>query len=217
MATAADVRTRLCLITPPAYDATAFAPRLADALAGGDVATLIITASIDDPASLQAAAEKLVPIAGKRDVAALIHNDTRIAARSKADGVHVDTGRADLTAALETFRNKKIVGAGNISTRHDAMEIAEAEPDFLFFGRLDGDMADGIFPKSRGRAPWWCEGPVIPAIVMGGRTLASVDEAAEAGIEFVALSSAVWNDARSPAAAVAEVAERLASVRERAA
>ena len=36
------------MFSPHAYDAAAFAPRLADALAGGDVASLIISASIDD-------------------------------------------------------------------------------------------------------------------------------------------------------------------------
>lgn len=214
MANLADVRTRLCLVTPPAYDPAAFAPRLADALAGGDVASLIITAGGGD---LQRAAEKLVPIAEARGVAALVHNDTRIAARTAADGVHIDTSHDDIAAALDSLRNRKIVGAGNIATRHDALEIAESEPDYLFFGRLDGDVDDAIFPKALDLAAWWSSVTVIPAIVIGGRALPSVDEAAASGIEFVALSAAVFNDPRGPAAAVAEVAERLASVPEPAA
>jgi thiamine-phosphate pyrophosphorylase len=217
MANPADIRCRLCLVTPPAYDPEAFAPQLANALAGGDVASLIITANDKDPNALQHAAEVLVPIAEARGVAALIHNDTRIAARTKADGVHVDTGSEDLAVALETFRNKKIVGTGNAHSRHEALELAELEPDYLFFGRLDGDTADGIFPAALDLAAWWSSVTVIPAIVMGGRKLASVDEATANGIEFVALSSAVWGDARGPSAAVAEVAERLAKVRETAA
>ena len=217
MANPADIRCRLCLVTPPAYDADAFASRLADALAGGDVASLIITADEKDPTALQRAAEALVPIAEARGVASLIHNDTRIAARAKADGVHVDTGREDLAAALEAFGKKKIVGAGNARSRHEALEFAELEPDYLFFGRLDGDTDDGIFPAALDLAAWWSSVTIIPAIVMGGRKLASVDEAAANGIAFVALSSAIWDDARGPAAVVAEVAERLAMVREPAA
>ncbi len=214
MANLADLRCRLCLVTPSAYDAETFAPRLADALAGGDVASLIISADIGDPSTLQRAAAVLTPIAAARGVAAIIHNDTRVAARVGADGVHVDTGVDDLGAAHETFGNKKIVGAGNINSRHDAMELAEAEPDYLFFGRLNGDTADGIFPKALDLSAWWSSVAVIPAIVMGGRVLASVDEAAANGIEFVALSSAVWDDPRGPSAAVAEVVERLAAMRE---
>ena len=51
-------------------------------------------------------------------------------------------------------------------------------------------------------------------MIMGGRTLASVAEAAREGIEFVALCRAVWDDPRGPAAAVAEAEERLAASRE---
>jgi thiamine-phosphate pyrophosphorylase len=217
MANLAELRCRLCLVTPPAYDAEEFAPRLADALAGGDVASLIIAAGGNDPSTLQRAAAVLVPIAEARGVAALIYNDTRVAARTGADGVHIESGVNDVAAAVETFRKKKIVGAGNVGSRHDAMELAEAEPDYLFFGRLNGDTADGIFPKALDLASWWSSVALIPAIVMGGRALASVDEAATNGIEFVALSSAVWDDARGPSAAIADVAERLAAVREPAA
>jgi thiamine-phosphate pyrophosphorylase len=144
-------------------------------------------------------------------------NDTRIASRTGADGVHVESGLADVLGALDSFRKKKIVGAGNVPSRHDAMELAEAEPDYLFFGRLDGDTDDTIFPRSLELAEWWAEVAVIPSIVMGGRALGSVDEAARAGIEFVALASAVWEHGKGPAAAVAEVAERLASTVEPAA
>jgi thiamine-phosphate pyrophosphorylase len=201
-------------VTPPLYEAAAFAPRLSDALAGGDVASLIITG---DPLTLQSKAEALVPIATARGVASLVLNDTRIAARANADGVHIESGRANIQLALDSFRRKKIVGAGNVTSRHDAMEIAETEPDYLFFGRLDGDTADGIFPRAFELAEWWSEVATIPAIVMGGKDLGSVEQAASAGIEFVALSSAVWEHAKGPGAAVAAVAERLASVVEPAA
>lgn len=210
MANSTDIRCRLCLVTPRVYNADAFAPRLADALAGGDVASLIVTAPGGDAMALQHAAELLVPIAEARGVAALIHNDTRVAARTKADGVHIDSGVADIAAALDSFRNKKIVGAGGIHSRHEALEAGDAEPDYLFFGRLDGDDGDAIFPKALDLAAWWSSVTVIPAIVMGGRSLASVDEAVRNGIEFVALSEAVWSHPKSPAAAVAEVSERLA-------
>jgi len=205
----ADVsRCRLCLVTP-AVDAPArFALRLADALSGGDVATLIITAA---PPDLQAAAEALVPVAQARGVAALVHNDTRIAGRAKADGVHVDSGIADLRDAVAALRPRRIVGAGGLASRHDAMLAGEADPDYLFFGRLDGDSEDGIFPKALDLAAWWSSVFVIPAVVMGGRAIDSVGAAAEAGIEFVALRDAVWAHPGGPGAAVAAANRRLAA------
>ena len=202
-------RARLCLVTPAVGDPAGFAPRLADALSGGDVATLIVTAAA---ANLQALAEAAVPLAQARDVAVLVHNDTRVAGRAKADGVHVDSGIADLRDAVATLRPRRIVGTGGFMTRHDAMLAGEADPDYLFFGRLDGDTEDGIFPKALDLAAWWSSVFVIPAIVMGGKAIASVDEAAAAGIEFVALRDAVWSHPGGPGAAVAEANRRLAAV-----
>ena len=188
-------RCRLCLVTPLDIDGATFAPLLQEALAGGDVASLIITAA---PAALQGVAEALVPVAQARGVAALVHNDTRIAGRAKADGVHADSGLADLAATIAALRPKKIVGAGNLWSRHDAMLAGEADPDYVFFGRLDGDTGDRIFGKALDLAAWWSAIMKIPAIVMGGTSLELVSEAAEAGVEFVALRRAVWEHAARP-------------------
>lgn len=210
----ADVRRcRLCLVTPHDYDPDDLVPLVVDALAGGDVASLIIAGEGE---RLQRLAEGLVPRAQARGAAALVRNDTRIAGRARADGVHIDTGMADLAAAVEKLRPKLIVGAGGLRSRHEAMEAGEANPDYLFFGRLDGDTEDGIFGKALDLAAWWSSLFVIPAIVMGGRSIASVESAAREGIEFVALGRAVFTDPRGPAEAVAEANLRLARAAEEA-
>jgi thiamine-phosphate pyrophosphorylase len=214
MADADNSRCRLCLVTPETNDLAGLRPLVDAALAGGDVACLIVTGS---PESLQEIAEGLAPVAQSRDVAALVHNDTRIAGRAKADGVHVDTGPADLRIAMDTLRPAKIVGAGGLRSRHDAMLAGEANPDYLFFGRLDGDTRESIFPKALDLASWWSSIFLIPAMVMGGRSLASASEAAGAGVEFVALRDAVWSHAAGPGEAVATANRLLAKAPERAA
>ncbi len=201
--------SRLCLVTPPVVDPAAFPALLKSVLAAGDVATLFI-AGDGSPASTQRVAEVLTPVAQAAGVAAIVLNDTRLLGRAGADGVHIDTGLTDLTGALERFRGKKIVGAGGIRSRHEAMELGQREPDYLFFGKLDGDTGDAIFPKALDLAAWWSGLFEIPAVVMGGRSVASVVEAAEAKIEFVALRSAVWEHPEGPAAAVAEANRILA-------
>jgi thiamine-phosphate pyrophosphorylase len=211
MSDAEASRCRLCLVTPRDIDGATFAPILQEALAGGDVASLIITAA---PTALQDIAEALVPVAQARGVAALVHNDTRIVGRAKADGVHVDSSLADLAAAIAALRPKRIVGAGNLWSRHDAMLAGEADPDYVFFGRLDGDTGDRIFGKALDLAAWWSAIMKIPAIVMGGSSLQSVREAAEAGIEFVTLRRAVWEHASGPRQAVDEANRLLAAARE---
>ena len=200
---------RLCLVTPPGMTAEVAGLQVEAALAGGDVASLIITADPADPDAHQALAARLVPIAQARGAAVLIHNDTRIAGRVKADGIHVDSGTADIADAIRTFRPQRIVGAGNIWSRHEALEVGELGPDYVFFGRLDGDTGLDIYPKALDLAAWWSELVEIPAIVMGGSALESVVTARDAGIEFVALSRAVF-DAEDPRGAVAEAIRLLA-------
>lgn len=206
MSAAEIVRSRLCLVTPPAVDLSMFPAILADALTGGDVASLIVTAS--DPLALQPLAQAVARFAQHHGVAVLVHNDTQVAGRAKADGVHIDR-KAELAAAIAAFHPTKIVGAGGVESRHDAMTAGESNPDYVFFGRLDGDTGDGVFHRALTLAEWWSSLFVIPAMVMGGRTVASVREAAAAKVEFVALSHAIFSS-RDPAAAVAE-ANRLLS------
>jgi thiamine-phosphate pyrophosphorylase len=210
-------RCRLCLVTPAGVDAETFSPRVADALSGGDVASLIIAADPADPAALQKAAQSFVPLAQSAGAAAIIHGDTRIVGRTKADGVLIDSGPGDLAAAVAALHPKRMVGAAGLTSRHEAMTAGEAQPDFLFFGRLDGDSGPGIFAKALDLAAWWSDVTVIPAIVMGGGTLASVRAAAAEGIAFVALAKAVWDDPRGARAAVAEACELLALAGEAAA
>jgi thiamine-phosphate pyrophosphorylase len=206
-------RCRLCLVTPPRGEPAALAKTLAAALSGGDVASLILSVDPPDPRALQDLSEAMVPIAVRRGVATLVHNDTRIVGRTGADGAHIDSGQADLADAIAALRPKKIVGAGGVRSRHEAMLAGEANPDYLFFGRLDGDTEEGVFRKALDLAAWWSPLFVIPAIVMGGSSVASVREAAEAGAEFVALSRAVFS-ADDPGLAVAQANALLSQLPE---
>jgi thiamine-phosphate pyrophosphorylase len=192
-------------VTPSGATPETFVPALDEALAGGAVASLVVTAA---PADLARLAAAVVPLAQAHGVAALIHNDAALALKTAADGVHIDDHHADLREFVASLHPDRIVGVGNLTTRHDAMSAGETEPDYAFFGRLDGDTSAAIFPKALDLAQWWTALFEIPAIVMGGADLASVRQAHEAGIEFVALGRAVWEHRDGPSTAIA-AANRL--------
>jgi thiamine-phosphate pyrophosphorylase len=194
-------RTRLILVTPPEMDAETFPRRLEEALGGGDVAAVIIAPDAGGRAAAPLASA-LVPIIQRAGAAALIAEDTQLAGRAGADGVHIGTSLEDLRLAAESHRPKRIVGAGGLTTRHDAMAAGEMGIDYLFFGRLAGDTHDAAHPKALDLAEWWAELMEVPAVIMAGRTLDSTAEAAATGAAFVAVNSAVWNHAGGPAEAV---------------
>ncbi len=203
---------RLCLVTPRSIDLASFPASLEAAVAAGDVASLIIDLPTASDADRRRAADHLTPIAQGHDVAVLVRNDTRAGGRAKADGVHVDTGLADLRAALDTFHPAGIVGVGGLETRHEAMEAGETEVDYVFFGDLDRPEEPEAARRALDLAAWWTPLFEPPVVLLGGSTLPSCDEAAATGAEFVALRDAIWNDPRGPAEAVREASARLAAV-----
>jgi len=197
-------RCRLVLIVPQAEDAGLQAKALEDALRGGDVASVIIPQYALDDDSFQKRAEVLVPIVQAAGAAALVAGDSRIAGRVKADGLHVIGGLEPLAEAVEKFTPKMIVGGGNADDRHKALEQGEANPDYIFFGKLEGDIKPEPHPKNVALGEWWASMIEIPSIVMGGSDVASVVAVAESGVEFVALRQAVFAHAGGAAQAVAE-------------
>ena len=196
---------RLVLIAPEIDDPDRLAVVLGDALRGGDVASVILPQYGLDDRLFQACAEKAVPVVQEAGAAAIVAGDTRTAGRAKADGIHVPGGAQDLAAAMERFSPKLIVGGGSAKTRHAALDIGEFRPDYVFFGKLDGDIKPEAHPRNLDLAEWWASIIEIPCIVMGGSDPQSAFEVAQTGAEFVALRLAVFGREEAAAQIVAEV------------
>ncbi|MEW5422427.1 thiamine phosphate synthase [Amorphus sp. 3PC139-8] len=196
-------RTRLVLVAPITGPEPIDPARLESALAGGDVAAVIIDAGDGGPETIQTLAAPMVAAAQAAGAAALLRGDSRVAGRVRADGVHVDSGVEDLSAALERFRPNGVVGAGGATGRHQAMVLGELDPDYVFFGRLDRPDTDAAEPAAVELATWWAELFEVPAIALIGRDLGEAEELAASGVEFVAARDAVWKYPDGPAAAVA--------------
>ena len=196
-------RCRIVLIPPAGETADGFAAKFAAAIAGGDIASIILPANGMDEATFQDFAEKVVPMAQEAGIAAIIAEDTRIAGRVKADGVHIEGNKAALAEAIEHFHPKLAVGAGGAKTRDDALELGEERPDYIFFGRFGYDNKPEPHSRNLSLGGWWSEMIQIPVIVLAGSDIASVEPVAATGADFVALSSAVFAEGVDPKAAVA--------------
>ena len=196
-------RPRLFLVTPPVFEPADFAPKLKDALTGGDVACVLIYMPKASSKALQDTAERLVPIIQDGGAAALIYGDTQVAGRTGADGAHVETSLEDIKLAVESLQPERIVGAGGTKLKHEDMEIAETGVDYLFYGKLDLDEREAAHPKTLDRAQWWAELFETPCVALAGNTIASIEDTAATGADFIALKDAIWTHEQGPAAAVA--------------
>lgn len=198
------VRPRLVLTTTLLPDGEAGARALARALSGGDVASVLIDPAGRGDAAFQAFAERLAPLAQDAGAAAIIVDDTRCAGRVKADGLHVTGGDIEaLGEAMARFAPRQIVGASGFATRHEALEAGERMPDYILFGVIGGDTADGPDADDLALASWWADIVELPAILAGGSAMDRLEEAARSGAEFILLSRAVFGVTGQEATAVA--------------
>lgn len=200
---------RLVLVTPPLDDVAAIVAQVEAALAGGDVASLIIAQQNLSDEQLIELAEALVPIAQGHDVATLIHGDSRALGRAHADGVHITDDRRHIEAAVERHKGALIVGSGGAKTRHEALERGEAQPDYMCFGLIGKDTHAEPHDKNLALAEWWVEMVDIPCIVAGGNDIATLPLAVATGAEFVMISRAIF-DSEDPKDAVRQANEILA-------
>ena len=206
--TSPDNRCRLVLIAPDRESDDALADAVSSALSGGDVASLILPPYGLDEGAFQKRAERLTRLAQDKGVAVMIVDDTRIAGRVGADGVHLEEARASIAETIERFDGKLMFGAGGAKTRHDALELGEARPDYIFFGKIGYDNKPDPHPRNLSLGEWWSEMVALPCVVMGGTALESVEAVAATRADFVALSSAIFTGTLTPAEAVA-AANRL--------
>jgi thiamine-phosphate pyrophosphorylase len=204
---------RLYLVTPrlSGADIDAFAPRFSAVLAAGDVASALARIAPGAEGDAKRIVARLAEAAAAADVALLVENDERLAARAGADGAHVAGAGAELTQALSSLQPERIVGAGQLRLRDDAMTAGEAGADYVMFGE---PRPDGWIPplaETLERVEWWAEIFETPCVAYA-ESIEAAAALVRTGADFVALEGAIWETA-SPADTAREVWSVLRDVR----
>ena len=196
-------RCRLYLVTPAKLEPKAFADTLKRALSGGDVASVQLRLKDVSDDEILRAGDILMKLTQRADAAFIVNDRPDLALRLGADGVHVgqeDVAYPDARAAVGPNR---IVGVTCHNSRHLAVEAAEAGADYVAFGAFFPTATKE--PKTRAEPEliqWWTETMVVPCVAIGGITLANAKPLIDAGADFLAVSSGVFDYADGPEAAV---------------
>ena len=199
---------RIYLATPPLADGAAFESRLTEALGAADIAAVLLRLAPGDDRSLIKRIKALTPLVQEHGAALLLDGHVGIVARAGADGAHVG-GIDAVREALAALKPDRIVGAGGLHSRHDAMTSGEAGADYVLFGEPD---RHGLRPRLEAiveRVQWWAE-VFEPPCVGYAATLGEVGALATAGADFVLLDDAVWNDPRGVTAALTDATAAIA-------
>ena len=192
----------LYLVTPRLSGATvtAFAGALAGVLAAAPAASMLVRLAPGAAGDARAIVAPLAAAAVSADCALILESDARLAARLGADGVHVSGAGEALDEALATLKPERIVGAGGLRMRDDAMTAGEKGADYVMFGEPIGPTPAMALELLLERVGWWAEIFETPCVAYA-ESIEAAGRLARAGADFVALEEAVWNAASPPEAA----------------
>ena len=200
---------RFYLLTPPLGedDLIEFAATLAEVLAAADVACVLARLAPQSESAAKTIIARLAAIAAKADAALLVERDPDLALRAGADGAHIGGAGEALMAAIARLKPQRIVGAGLLNSRDEAMVAGEAGADYVMFGE---PRPDGWTPPTSETVElvgWWAE-IFEPPCVGFAADLGDITALAAAGADFIALGGAVFG-AQRPAEAMAEAEAAL--------
>ena len=180
----------LYLVSPERIDhPTIFASDLRAALDGGDVAAFLLRLTDADDPTIARIADTLRPVCQQRDVAFVLADRPDLAVKLDADGVQVDV--ANYAEARQIVGPERQVGVVAPSSRHLAMEAAEAGADYVAFDSADLELIE-----------WWSGLFEIPCVATGDITADNAKPLIVAGADFLAVSDGVWHHKDGPEAAV---------------
>jgi thiamine-phosphate pyrophosphorylase len=187
---------QIFLIAPADAEPATFAALLQEVLAAAPIAALLLTRGTRAENAYKALAKAVIKPAQAAGAAVLLEGEPGLVKMLGADGLHVGGDTGALRVALDALKPDFIVGAGEISSRHDAMSKGELGADYIFFGPLAGTRD----PEQREMARWWAEVMTISSVLSD--PAATPESAASEGSEFIGLGASLWAAPEGPAAAL---------------
>ena len=197
-----DYKCQLYLISPLEVGGD-FPVRLEEALTAGPVAAFQFRVKGIDQHKAAELAAPLQEICARHDVAFIVNDSISLAKRIGADGVHLGQEDGDPREARAILGRDAQIGVTCHNSRHLAMEAAEAGADYVAFGAFFPTSTKEVKHQAEiETVELWSQFTEVPCVAIGGITAQNAGEVIDAGADFIAVSSGVWNHADGPAAAV---------------
>jgi thiamine-phosphate pyrophosphorylase len=136
-------------------------------------------------------------------VAFILNDRADLAAKLGADGVHVGQDDLPYKEARAIVGPDAIVGVTCHDSRDLAIEAAEAGADYVAFGAFFPTATKAAKTKAKTELlSWWSDLMTVPVVAIGGITVENAKPLIDAGADFLAVCTGVWNYPSGPAAAV---------------
>ena len=204
---------KLYLITPTPLVASEFAPQLTDALDAGGVACVQLRLKDVSDDEISDACVILKPIAQSRGAAFILNDRPDLAADCGCDGVHIGQQDDSYQEARDRMGEDAIVGVTCHDSIHLAMQAGEQGADYVAFGAFHSTETKAATHHATPELiTQWSEIATVPCVAIGGITPQNCRPLVEAGAEFIAVVSAIWNHSDGPAEAVRTFNAAMANV-----
>ena len=180
-----------------------FPVQLDAALSAGPVAAFQFRVKNVDQHEAAALAVPLQAICAAHDVAFIVNDSVALAKRLNADGVHLGQSDGDIADARAELGKAFQIGVTCHNSRHLAMEAAEAGADYVAFGAFYPTITKAVEHSAElDTVEKWSRVMEIPCVAIGGITPDNAKAIIDAGADFIAVSSAVWNHPQGAAEAI---------------
>jgi thiamine-phosphate pyrophosphorylase len=137
----------------------------------------------------------LRPQIQRRDVAFILNDRPDLAFETGCDGVHIGQSDGSFSEARAMIGPDKIIGVTCHNSRHLAIEAAEKGADYVAFGAFYPTTTKEVSHHADlDLLSWWQDVIEVPSVAIGGITTENASEIVKAGADFIAVSSALWNN-----------------------
>ena len=198
---------QIYLLTPPSIpDMKVFLNTLEAALTAAPVACLQIRLKDLEDSALIQAGKAIVPLCHQYGVDVLMNDRPDLVDAIGADGAHIGQDDMDYYSSRELLGGDAIIGVTCHNAKSLAFKAAEAGADYVAFGAFFETQTKD--PKTRADLEileWWHEAVKIPSVAIGGITVDNAKQVIEAGADFIAVCSGVWDYKDGPPAAVSRL------------
>lgn len=198
---------QIYLITPPVIDdMPAFLNSLDAALSAAPVACLQIRLKGLEDSALVQAGTAITELVHTHDTVVILNDRPDLVDAMNADGVHIGQEDMDYYSSRQLLGNDAIIGVTCHNARELAFEAAKAGADYVAFGAFfETPTKTTLYRAELEILTWWNEAVEIPCVAIGGITGDNAKAVIEAGADFIAVSSGVWQHKDGPAEAVSQL------------
>ncbi len=189
---------QLYVVSPPQIVLESFIVQLEEALDTGGVACFQLRLKDVSDAQILEVADKLVAVCRRANVPFILNDRPDLALTCGADGVHLGQDDMSIKEARSIVGPDLVIGVSCHASKHLAMEAAEAGADYVAFGAFYPTKTKSPEMIKKWGTPTvelvhdWCAYTEIPCIAIGGITPQNCVPLAEAGADFVAAITSVW-------------------------